>query len=61
MDWARLPAYTTGTVDRELLLLIEYLIADDRILRVQMKTRLPLSVAVRGNACQDRSSAGSMI
>jgi hypothetical protein len=37
MDWARLLAYITGTVDRELLLRNEYLIAENRILRAQVK------------------------
>ena len=34
MIWARMLAYITGTVDRELLLRNEYLAAENRILRV---------------------------
>ena len=33
MDWPRLLAYITGTVDQELLLRNEYLAAENRILR----------------------------
>jgi len=33
MDWARLLAYITGTVDQELLLRNEYLVAENRILK----------------------------
>src|SRR6266480_1885112 len=40
---ARLLAYVTGTVDQELLLRNEYLAAENRILRGQIKDRLLLS------------------
>jgi len=43
MLWARLLAYVTGTVNQELLLRNEYLAAEDRILRGQIKVRLLLS------------------
>ena len=42
MIWARILAYT-GTVDQELLLRNEYLSAENRILRAQIKGRLLLS------------------
>jgi len=42
MDWARILAYITGTVDQELLLRNEYLAAENRILKAQIKTRLRL-------------------
>ncbi len=42
MLWARLVAYVTGTVDQELLLRNEYLTAENRILRGQIKDRLVL-------------------
>ncbi|HEY5030235.1 MAG TPA: helix-turn-helix domain-containing protein [Candidatus Angelobacter sp.] len=45
MIWARMLAYITGTVDQELLLRIEYLAAENRILRAQIKGRLLLSDA----------------
>ena len=38
MDWARILAYITGTVDQELLLRNEYLAAENRILKAQLKT-----------------------
>ena len=48
MDWARMLAYATGTVDQELLGRNEYLTAENRILKVQLKGRLKLSDATRG-------------
>ncbi|MCP4982859.1 MAG: transposase [Gammaproteobacteria bacterium] len=47
MDWARILAYITGTVDQELLLRNEYLAAEIRILRAQLKTPLRLTDAER--------------
>jgi putative transposase len=47
MQWARILAYITGTVDQELLLRNEYLVAENRILRAQLKERLRLSDAER--------------
>jgi len=43
MDWPRILAYITGTVDQELLLRNEYLAAENRILKDQVKGRLLLS------------------
>ena len=43
MDWARMLAYITGTVGQELLLPNEYLIAQNRILKAQLKTPLQLT------------------
>ena len=43
MVWARMLAYITGTVDQELLLRNEYLAAENRILKGQIKGRLLLS------------------
>src|SRR5215471_126399 len=48
MDWARILAYVTGTVDQELLARNEYLAAENRILKVQLNSRLKLSDAERG-------------
>jgi transposase InsO family protein len=47
MDWARILAYVTGTVDQELLARNEYLAAENRILKAQLKGRLKLSDAER--------------
>jgi putative transposase len=43
MEWARVLAYITGTVDQEMLLRNEYLAAENRILKAQFKGRLTLS------------------
>src|SRR5882757_9767927 len=53
MDWARILAYVTGTVDQELLARNEYLAAENRILKAQMNGRLTLSDA-------DRASLGEI-
>jgi hypothetical protein len=47
MDWARILAYVTGTVDQELLARNEYLVTENRILKAQLKGRLKLSDAER--------------
>src|SRR5499425_3882704 len=43
MDWKHLLAYITGTVDQELLLRNEYLVAENRILRNQITGRIRLT------------------
>src|SRR5258707_13598682 len=48
MDWARILAYVTGTVDQELLARNEYLAAENRIIKAQLKGRLKLWDAERG-------------
>src|ERR1019366_1382980 len=45
MVWARMLAYITGTVDQELMVRNEYLAAENRILKAQIKGRLLLSEA----------------
>jgi putative transposase len=47
MDWVRILAYITGTVDQKLLLRNEYLAAENRILKAQLKTQLRLTDAER--------------
>jgi hypothetical protein len=47
MDWARILAYITGTVDQELLSRNEYLVTENRILKRQLKGRFLLSDAER--------------
>ena len=47
MNWARILAYVTGTVDQELLARTEYLAAENQILKAQLKGRLKLSDAER--------------
>src|SRR6476619_5031642 len=43
MEWARILAYITGTVDQELLLRNEYLVTENRILRSQIAGRVRLT------------------
>jgi putative transposase len=52
MIWARMLAYITGTVDQELLLRNEYLAAENRILRTQIKGRLLLSDAEKATLAE---------
>ena len=52
MLWARMLAYITGTVDQELLLRNEYLAAENRILRAQIKGRLLLSDAEKATLAE---------
>ncbi len=40
MDWARVLAFVTGMVDQELMARIEYLAAENHILKAQLKGRL---------------------
>ncbi len=47
MDWQTMLAYVTGEVDENLLLRIEYLVTENRILRDQIKGRIQLSDAER--------------
>src|SRR6267378_8087802 len=42
-QWARILAYVTGLVNQKLLLQNEYLIAENRILRAHLPTRMRLS------------------
>ena len=43
MDWKRLLAYISGSVDQELRLVNEYLVAENRILRAQIRGRPKLT------------------
>jgi putative transposase len=47
MEWARILAYITGTVDQQLLLRNEYLVAENQIVKAQLEGRLRLSDAER--------------
>jgi hypothetical protein len=42
-NWLQLLAYVTGSINQELLLRNEYLLAENHILKSQIKGRLPLS------------------
>jgi hypothetical protein len=52
MDWVRILAYITGTVDQELLLRNKYLAAENRILNAQIKTRLLLTDAEKATLAE---------
>ena len=52
MDWKRLLAYITGSVDQELLLRNEYLAAENHILRNQIRGRLRLTDGERRTLAQ---------
>jgi hypothetical protein len=43
MDWKRLLAYITGSVDKELQLRNEFLVAENRIVRNQIEGRIKLT------------------
>ena len=59
MLWARLRAYVTGTVNQELLLRNEYLAAENRILRSQIKGRLLLSEGEKATLAEIAHRLGS--
>ena len=48
MDWVRILAYVTETVDQELLARNEYLAAENRVMEAQLKGGPKLSDAERG-------------
>ena len=52
MTWVRMLAYITGTVDQGLLLRNEYLAAENRILRAQIKGRLLLCDAEKATLAE---------
>ena len=57
MEWARILAYITGMVDQELLLRNGYLVAENRILRSQLKGRLRLTDDERATLGREGASA----
>ena len=60
MLWARLLAYVTGTVNEELLLRNEYLAAENRILRGQIKGRVLLSDGEKATLAEIAHCLGRM-
>jgi hypothetical protein len=61
MPWARLLAYVTGTVNQELLLRNEYLAAENRILRGQIRGRLLLSDGEKVTLAEIAHRLGRMV
>jgi uncharacterized membrane protein len=49
MNWARILAFVTGMVDKELSARSEYLVAENRILKAQLKGRLKLCISASKN------------
>ena len=60
MLWARLLAYVTGTLNQELLLRNEYLAAENRILRNQIRGRLLLSDGEKATLAEIAHRLGRM-
>jgi hypothetical protein len=52
MNWGRILAHITGTVDQELLLRNEYLAVENRILKIQLQGRVKLSDAERATLAE---------
>ena len=61
MDWKVLLAYITGSVDQALLLRIEYLVTENRILRNQIKGRVRLSESERKTLAEMGKKLGKKI
>ena len=58
MNWARILAFVTGMMDKELLTRSEYLVAENRIPKAQLKGRLKLSDAERSTLGEIGLSTG---
>src|SRR5882724_10797349 len=58
-NWLRLLAYVTGSINQELLLRNEYLVAENHILKSQIKGRLRLSDGERVDLGRDCQASGA--
>jgi hypothetical protein len=58
MEWAHILAYVTGTVDQQLLLRNEYLVAENRILKAQLHGPSAALGCRASEARRDRVSTG---
>ena len=61
VDWKTMLAYVTGEVDENLLLRIEYLVAENRILRDQIKGRIQLSDPERQTLSEIGAKLGKQV
>src|SRR5215813_3913189 len=61
MDWKRLLAYITGSVDQELLLRNEYLVTENRLLRQQITGRVRLSDTERKTLAEIGKNLGKQV
>src|SRR5260221_12937052 len=58
MDWARILAFVTGMLDQELLARIEYLAAENHILKARVEGAAEALGRRASHARRDRSSIG---
>ncbi len=61
MDWKKMLAYITGSIDEELLLRNEYLVTENRILRAQIKGRLQLTDGERKTLAEIGKKLGKKV
>jgi Homeodomain-like domain len=61
MDWKQLLAYSTGSVDQELLRRNEYLVTENRILREQIRGRIQLNDGERKTLAEIGKNLGKKI
>ena len=60
MSWKKMLAYVTGEVDQSLLLRVEYLIEENRVLRNQIGKRIPLTDAERSILAEKAVALGKL-
>ena len=61
MPWKRMLAYVTGEIDESLLLRIEYLIEENRVLRHQLEKRIRLTDAERRILAEKAVALGKLM
>ena len=61
MDWKTMLSYISGCVDEELLLRNEYLVAENRVLRNQLQSRLRLTDGERRSLAEFGKPSGQNI
>ena len=61
MDWKQLLVYITGSVNQELLLRVEYLVTENRLLRRQIQGRVRLTDAERKTLAEIGKQLGKQV
>ena len=61
MPWKKMPAYVTGEIEESLLLRIEYLVEENRILRGQIEKRILLTDAERRTLAEKAVALGKLM
>jgi len=61
MDWKQLLVYITGSVNQELLLRVEYLVTENRLLRSQIQGRVRLTDAERKTLAEIGKQLGKQV